>query len=45
MSNISAKYRKELSGVRVISSDKAFLSSKNGKAYPNPDCYSLRKKG
>ena len=37
MSNIFAKYTKELSGVRVISSDKAFMPTKNGRVYPNPD--------
>ena len=37
MSNIFAKYRKELSGVKVVSKDKAFIKNKKGNSYPNPN--------
>ena len=37
MSNIFAKYRKELSGVKVVSKDKAFVTNKKGNSYPNPN--------
>ena len=37
MSNIFAKYRKELAGVQVVASECVWLRKKDGKSYKNPN--------
>ena len=37
MSNVFSKYRKELAGVKVVSSKEAWLYTKKGKPYLNPE--------
>ncbi len=37
MSNIFAKYRKELAGVKVVSSKQVWIPTKNGKPRMNPN--------